>query len=114
MRWQLLWILGLWFGTLGLGRTREAIASGGSVLTSALAISCDLLFWRHFSGPMVFADTARHLVWIDKWWLSPVRVVNLGALVYVFMALGPDLLKRPVFRPWKPWSALHNGCSSCI
>lgn len=94
LAWQLLWILGLWFGAIGFGRTREAIASGGSVLTGALAISCALLFWRHYSGPMGFADTARHLFWIDKWTLSPVRVVNLGALVCVFMALGSDLLKR--------------------
>ena len=81
--WQFLWVMGLWFGALGFGRTREVLASGRSVLNAALALSCAIFAWRHFAGPAGFTDTAMHLFWIDKWTLSPVRVVNLLALLCV-------------------------------
>lgn len=97
--WQLLWVLGLWFGALGFGRARQALASGSGVLNAALAVSCAMLFWRHYSGPMGFEDAARHLFWIDKWTLSPVRVVNLAALVLVFIGFGSDLWRSARLAP---------------
>ena len=92
--WQFLWVLGLWFGAMGFGHARQVLASGGRVLHLALATACAMLFWRHYSGPMGFEDGARHLFWIDKWTLSPVRIVNLAALVLVFLGFGAGLLKR--------------------
>lgn len=53
-----------------------------------------MLFWRHYSGPMGCQDSARYLFWIDKWTLSPVRIVNLAALVLVVIGLGASLLDR--------------------
>jgi hypothetical protein len=94
LAWQLLWVLGLWFGAAGFGRTRQVLASGGGVLNVALAISCGLLLWRHVGGPRGFTDAARYFFWIDKWTLSPVRVVNLAALVCVCIGFGSDLMRR--------------------
>lgn len=92
--WQLLWVLGLWFGAAGFGRTRDVIASGGGVLNAALAVSCALLVWRHYGGPQGFSSAAHSIFWIDKWTLSPVRVVNLAALVCVFIGFGSRLLQH--------------------
>ncbi len=89
--WQFLWVLGLWFGALGFGKTREVLASGRQVLTVALAVSCAIFAWRHYAGPMGFTDFALHVFWIDKWTLSPVRVVNLLALLCVLTAFGARL-----------------------
>jgi hypothetical protein len=95
--WQFLWVLGLWFGALGFGETRRVLTTSRTALHVALAISCAMFFWRHYSGPDGFADPARHLFWVDKWTLSPVRIVNLAALVFVFIGLGPHL-RRLSFR----------------
>jgi len=92
--WQLLWVLGLWFGALGFGRTREAIASGGGLLTVALAVSFAMFAWRHYSGPMGFSDMPHHLFWIDKWTLSPVRIINFAALLCVGIGFGKNLAQR--------------------
>jgi hypothetical protein len=92
--WQFLWVLGLWFGALGFGHARQVLASGAGVLHLALVTACAMLFWRHYSGPMGFEDSARHLFWIDKWTLSPVRIVNLAALVLVFVGFGAGLMNR--------------------
>lgn len=92
--WQLLWTLGLWFGALGADKSRQALASGSSVLTIALAISCAMFAWRRYSGPMGFEDLARHLFWIDKWTLSPVRVVNFAALLCIALSFGAGIAER--------------------
>ena len=92
--WQFLWVLGLWFGALGFGHARQVLASGGRVLHLALAVALLMLFWRHYSGPMGFEDGARYLFWIDKWTLSPVRIINLAALVLVMIGLSASLLDR--------------------
>lgn len=89
--WQLLWVMGLWFGALGFGKTREVVASGRGVLNLALALSCAIFAWRHLAGPMGFTDLALHLFWIDKWSLSPVRVVNLVALLCVVTGFATQL-----------------------
>ncbi len=92
--WQLLWVLGLWFGAIGFGRTRQVIASsGGSILNIALAVSCGLFAWRYYSGPMGFTDLARHLFWIDKWTLSPVRIINFAALLCVMVGFSAGLAR---------------------
>jgi hypothetical protein len=85
--WQLLWVLGLWFGALGFGKTRRVLASSRSALHLALAISCAMFLWRHYSGPAGFSDAAQSFFWIDKWTLSPVRIVNLAALIFVLIGL---------------------------
>ena len=93
--WQLLWVLGLWFGALGFGATRRVLASSRAALHLALAVSCAMFFWRYYSGGAGFAEPTRHLFWIDKWTLSPVRVVNLAALVLV--AIGwSGLWQKPI------------------
>lgn len=91
--WQLLWVLGLWFGALGLNHRWREIMPGSTVLNTALAVSCALFVWRHYSGPMGFADPARYFFWIDKWTLSPVRLLNLAAIVGLLLVAAPWLSK---------------------
>jgi hypothetical protein len=91
--WQFLWVLGLWFGALGFGKSREVLVSSRGVLNIALALSCAIFAWRHYAGPMGFTDMAMHLIWIDKWTLSPVRVVNLAALSCVITGFATQLSK---------------------
>jgi hypothetical protein len=93
LAWQLLWVLGLWFGALGFGQTQAVVRSGRRVLNLALAVSCAIFAWRRYSGPMGFSDLAMHLFWIDKWTLSPVRLVNLAALLCVLTGFGTQLSK---------------------
>ena len=89
--WQFLWVLGLWFGAMGFGHAQQVLASGRTVLNTALALSLSIFAWRHYSGPMGFSDLALHMFWIDKWTLSPVRIVNLAALLCVLLALGSKI-----------------------
>lgn len=96
--WQLLWVLGLWFGALGFGKTRRVLASSRSALLVALAVSCAMFFWRYYSGPEGFTEPARHFFWIDKWTLSPVRVVNFAALVLVAIGAWSAFTRRADFR----------------
>ena len=97
--WQFLWVLGLWFGALGFGKTREVLASSRGMLNTALAVSCAIFIWRHYSGPMGFQSLAMHLLWIDKWSLSAVRLVNLVALVFLIVGFGAQI-KGHVRVPW--------------
>lgn len=92
--WQFLWVLGLWFGADGLARTQPVERPRAWVLTLALATSCALLAWRHWKGTAGFADPGLSLLLIDKWTLSPVRLVNLAALCVLALSLKPALLAR--------------------
>lgn len=94
LAWQLLWVLGLWFGLVGVHRTRTAVSAGGAVLNIAIAVSLTLLVWRHVGGRPGFADPATSLFWIDKWTLSPVRLLNLGALLCLLVCLRGEIVQR--------------------
>jgi hypothetical protein len=92
--WQLLWTLGLWFGAMGADRTRKVLSSSSGTLIAALAVSTVMFAWRRYSGPMGFEDLARHLFWIDKWTLSPVRMVNFVAMLCVVLGVGARLVQH--------------------
>lgn len=94
LAWQLLWVLGLWFGVAGLSRTQRAVHGGGKVLNLALLLSCGLFLWRHIHGPAGFSDPAASLFWIDKWSLSPVRLVNLAALLCLLLSLRGGIVRH--------------------
>jgi hypothetical protein len=96
--WQFLWVLGLWFGALGFGQTRRVLATSRTALHLALGISCAMFLWRYYSGPDGFSDPARHLFWIDKWTLSPVRVVNFLAVVFALIGMRRHVLPQITFR----------------
>lgn len=93
--WQFLWVLGLWLGAGGLTKARLAVTQRSLVLNVGLLVSSGLLVWRHWQGPMGFEDMTTHLFWIDKWTLSPVRVINLLALLCVLMSIKPEWSRHP-------------------
>ena len=92
--WQLLWVLGLWFGALGFDKTKNILASSRTAVQLALAVSCIMFIWRHYAGPAGFSDPTWHLLWIDKWSLSAVRLVNLASVILVLIGLGDALRRR--------------------
>lgn len=79
--WQFLWVLGVWFGADGRFKLSRVLASMPSVLTASFAIFGLFFMWRLWSGPSGFSDPLWHFFWIDKWTLSPVRVINLSVIV---------------------------------
>jgi len=106
LAWQLLWVLGLWFGVVGLGRTQRVVHGGGRVLNAALLLSAGLLVWRHVHGPMGFSNPATSLFWIDKWSLSPVRLLNLAALLCLLVSLRGEIFRH---LPITPLAALGRS-----
>ena len=76
------------------------------VLNVALLLSAGLLVWRHVHGPMGFSDPAASLFWIDKWSLSPVRLLNLGALLCLLVSMRSELVQR---LPTRLFAALGMG-----
>ena len=81
--WQFLWVLGVWFGADGRVRLSRVLSAMPSVLTASFAIFCLLFLWRLWSGPAGFSDPLWHSFWIDKWTLSPVRVINLSVIICI-------------------------------
>lgn len=83
--WQFLWVLGVWFGADGRVRLSQVLSTMPSVLKASFAIFCLLFLWRLLGGPSGFPDPLLHSFWIDKWTLSPVRVINLSAIICILV-----------------------------
>ncbi|HMM45893.1 MAG TPA: OpgC domain-containing protein [Candidatus Macondimonas sp.] len=81
--WQFLWVLGVWFGADGRFKLSRVLVSMPSVLMASFAIFGLFFLWRLWSGPSGFSDPLWHFLWIDKWTLSPVRVINLSVIVCI-------------------------------
>jgi len=98
LAWQFLWVLGLWLGAGGLSKARGLKVQRTLVLNAGLLVCSSLLVWRHWQGTMGFTDMETHLLWIDKWTLSPVRLINLLALLCVLLSLQPRWFQPRRFR----------------
>lgn len=99
LAWQFLWTLGLWLGADGIDRAAAFGRPSPRLLSLALVVSCAFAFWRHWKGAGGFDDAALSLLWIDKWTLSPIRLVNLAAITTVLMCLQPRQ-QRVLRLPW--------------
>lgn len=80
--WQLVWVAGLWLGSVQLrpGGVAQAIrAHGRPVMAAALGVSLVFLLWRHHVGGLLAGLGAG---WgpLDKWTLGPLRIVDCVAL----------------------------------
>ncbi len=75
LAWQLLWVLGLWAGA----RRSEAAPVSRVVLGVASVVALGFLVWRHRIGGFWIDLGAREL-WLDKWHLGWLRLINFWAL----------------------------------
>lgn len=91
--WQFLWVGGLWFGTAGLQalQARPALLRRFLVLTTILAVL--LLAYRHTVGLRGGLSPEAQLFWLDKWTMSPLRILNITALIGALMWIGPRLTR---------------------
>jgi hypothetical protein len=88
--WQFLWIAGL---ALGEGMLRGDILRRGKHewLASAAAVIVTVGFvCRHGIWPQAWFPDSLYL-WMDKWTLGPLRLLNFGAWVIVLMWWNPKV-----------------------
>lgn len=91
LAWQLLWVLGLWLGqcratghTLPLKKVRR---------WTWLALSGAIFFflWRRNYLPIPGYGSVME-IWLDKWTLAPLRLLNVAFLLIVVLAWNPKNL----------------------
>lgn len=87
--WQLLWIVGLWFGAYSreFGKSPLAILNRPYSLIAAPGGAILFFAWRHqLLGDWVgLGDEFRAL---DKWHLGPLRLINFTALAILISTVG--------------------------
>ena len=94
--WQFLWFCGLW---LGAGRSAPDARPFGfpwPVLALAVGMALGGLYWRHFGlhGQAPFGADMQRNLWVDKWQLGPLRLLNLAALGVLAVRFGPAFMAR--------------------
>ncbi len=98
LAWQFLWVCGLALGETAprwptLGRPFR-IAAGG---VSLLVVVAGLLS-RHGYWPQAWFSQDLYL-WMDKWTLGPLRLLNFGAWVALLLAWNPSFSLPPFLAP---------------
>ncbi|MNR79234.1 OpgC protein [compost metagenome] len=93
--WQLLWVFGLWLGSLdarGVLQQRQPFSP--RLVLSALAIAVAFFVWRHLVGQVPFPNHEMLNMWLDKWHLAPLRLLNVFALLLLVMHFGGSAYRR--------------------
>ena len=99
--WQFLWVLGLWFGADGLTRLKASPERLHGFMRIAVVVALVMFAWRYTAGPQAWMDSAQRLFWLDKWSLSPLRVLNIAALTGTLMWIGPPLVRALRLSPFE-------------
>lgn len=87
--WQLLWVFGLWLGSLDAnGVLRQRKPFSPRLLSAAVAIAVLFFIWRHLVGQVPFPGNDVLNLGLDKWHLAPLRLLNFFALLVIVMHLG--------------------------
>lgn len=98
--WQLLWVFGLWLGSLdanGVLRQRKPFSPG--LVWGAIALALLFFSWRHMIGQVPFPGNEVLNLWLDKWHLGPLRLLNFFALLLLVMHFGSGAhLRLPRFK----------------
>ncbi len=87
--WQLLWVFGLWLGSLdarGVLQRRKVFAP--RLVWTAVAVALMFFVWRHAVGQIPFPGYETLNLWLDKWYLGPLRLLNFFALLLIVMHIG--------------------------
>ena len=92
LAWQLIWVSGLAFGESSLHRPLLAGKWGSGVGVAAAVIVLAGLLARHGFFPL----NPSWFLWMDKWTLGPLRLLNFAAWVGLLLAWNPRLPARPL------------------
>lgn len=95
MAWQLLWICGLALGETSFRRPGPMIAPEYrlGVATAALMVIPTCFLLRHAIIPHNWLPFEADL-WVDKWTLGPLRLLNFSAWAGLLLAWNPRLSNR--------------------
>jgi hypothetical protein len=95
LAWQFLWVSGLALGETAI--RRKLIRSEHRVPFAVLggAIVLVGVVCRHGCWPQAWFPPDLYL-WMDKWTLGPLRLLNFGAWVVLLLALNPSIPSAPL------------------
>jgi hypothetical protein len=82
LAWQLLWITGLWAGTRYVQSVTRRHASSVPIMSLAFAVVIVFFVWRHRIGGF-WIELGAYSLFLDKWHLGFLRVVNFAALALI-------------------------------
>lgn len=100
LAWQLLWVLGLWMGSVQASGAPAPIVFPRWMVLLALAFAALSLVWRHAVGQVPFPGQAGWNLAFDKWQLGPLRLINVFALMILLMHFAEPLVRHlPRVRP---------------
>ena len=94
--WQLLWVLGLWFGARWVRDDLPVQDWARRILVPAAVIAPALLVMRYAVGNGV--ELGRFEVCFDKWHLGVVRLINFAAIAALLIHF-PSVLRKLSVRP---------------
>ena len=94
--WQLLWVLGLWFGARWVRDDLPVQDWARRILIPAAVIAPVLLVMRYAVGNGV--ELGRFEVCFDKWHLGVVRLINFAAIAALLIHF-PSVLRKLSVRP---------------
>ena len=94
--WQFLWFCGLWLGATRSAPDARPLHFPWPVLALAVVGVLGGICWRHFGlhGQAPFGGDVQRNLWVDKWQLGPLRLLNLAALGVVAVHFGPGWMRR--------------------
>ncbi|WP_083229142.1 OpgC domain-containing protein [Bordetella sp. H567] len=93
--WQLLWVFGLWLGSLHARVPPEQRRPmPPAVVVGAAVIAVTFFIWRHIAGLGAFPDGNPLNFLFDKWHLGILRLLNFVCLVVLAMHFGSWLKAR--------------------
>jgi len=91
--WQLLWVVGVALGESGRRHSLSVQWRRAGILVPALAVVGFGLVKRHGGWPHRWWNDDLYL-WMDKWTLGPLRLLDFFAWVLVLVAWNPRLTSR--------------------
>ena len=86
--WQLVWVAGLALGETAVRQPISALKHRARLATLAAVIVLAGFLARHGLLPQSWISPQFNL-WVDKWTLGPLRVLNFGAWVALMLAWNP-------------------------
>ena len=96
--WQLVWIMGLWFGAASATDGLPLNKLPRWAFPAAVAVCCFFLGIRHgWLGPHLGQQSFG--AELDKWQLGPLRVLNIAACIVVFWQLRKYIAKALTHEP---------------
>jgi hypothetical protein len=105
--WQLLWVIGLWLGSMHSQPDHVPAAFPRWMVLTALMLALSAFVWRHAVGQTPMPAGSVVNLMFDKWHLGPLRLINLLALLVLVMHYG-DWLKQHAPR-WRPLETLGKA-----